>query len=88
MDRIRKNQKVTNKRKTKSEDNAEVVQVVELVKFMKMEKSKLRKLKNVYERTTKNEETRKLNTKFQKDPSRIYSSFKEMISEQAADERT
>ena len=62
--------------------------MAELVNFMEMAKSKLRKLKKVYARSKKNEETRKLDTMFQKDPSgRIYSSFEEMISEQADDGR-
>ena len=55
--------------------------------FMAKEKSRLRKLKRVYVREKKMEEARKINKAFQQDPRRVYSSLREMASEQADKER-
>ena len=55
--------------------------------FMEKEKSRLRKLKRVYVREKKMEEARKINKAFQQDPRRVYSSLREMASEQADKER-
>ena len=44
-------------------------------------------MKRAYARKKKNKEARKINKAFQQDPSRVYSSLKEMASEQADKER-
>ena len=55
--------------------------------FMAKEKSRLRKLKRLYGRKKKMEEARKIDKAFQQDPRRVYSSLREMASEQADKER-
>ena len=90
MDRIKKNQKITKKGKRNRKillNYCKTISVAELVNFMEKEKSNLRKLKKVFSRKKKNEQARKLNIMFQKDPRRIYSSFNEMISNQSDEER-
>ena len=90
MDRIKKNGRITRKgRRNRKEllKECKVISVEELVNFMEKEKSRLRKLKRVYVREKKMEEARKINKAFQQDPRRVYSSLREMASEQADKER-
>ena len=55
--------------------------------FMEKGKTRLRKLKRAYARKKKTEKGRKINKAFQQDPGRVYSSLREMASEQADKER-
>ena len=55
--------------------------------FMEKEKSRLRKLKRVYVWGKKMEEAGKINKAFQQDPRRVYSSLREMASEQVDKDR-
>ena len=86
LDRIKKNGRITRKGRRNRKDllkECKVISVEELVNFMEKEKSRLRKLKRVYVREKKTKEARKINKAFQQDPRRVYSSLREMVSEQA-----
>ena len=90
LDRIKKNGRITRKGRRNRKDllkECTVISVEELVNFMEKETSRLRKLKRVYVREKKTEEARKINKAFQQDPRRVYSSLREMVSEQADKER-
>ncbi|PFX34782.1 hypothetical protein AWC38_SpisGene342 [Stylophora pistillata] len=90
LDRVKKNGKITRKggrNRKLSLQECKLISVEELVNLMEKEKSRLRKLKRAYAREKKTEEARKINKMFQQDPRRVYSSLREMASEQANKER-
>ena len=90
LDRVKKNGKITRKggrNRKLSLQECKLISVEELVNLMEKEKSRLRKLKRAYAPEKKTEEARKINKMFQQDPRRVYSSLREMASEQANKER-